>query len=102
MTGAPVEITPDTVLVAARDQVSTELEGEAVILGLADGVYYGLDGVGAHVWELLREPRSVAELRDAVTAAFEVDPATAERDLLALLGELAARRLVEPAPPIGA
>ena len=94
-----MEITPATVLVAARDQVSTELEGEAVILGLADGVYYGLDGVGALVWERLREPRSVAELRDAVTAAYDVDAETAERDLLDLLRDLAARGLVEAAPP---
>jgi len=91
-------LSPTTVLVAARDQVSTELEGEAVILNLADGVYYGLDGVGARVWELLREPRSVAELRDEVVAEFDVDGETAERDLLALLGELAARRLVEVPP----
>jgi len=61
-------LTAGTVLVAARDQVSAELEGEAVILHLADGIYYGLDGAGALVWELLRDPRSLAELRDAVTA----------------------------------
>jgi len=91
-------ISLSTVLVAARGQVSTELEGEAVILGLADGVYYGLDGVGAMVWERLRHPTSVAELRDAVTAAFDVDAETAERDLLALLAELRERRLVEAAP----
>ena len=35
-----------TRVVAARDQVSVEVDGEAVILGLADGVYYGLDPVG--------------------------------------------------------
>ena len=99
MTDAPVEISPATVLVAARDQVSTEVEGEAVILSLSDGVYYGLDGVGAAVWERLREPTTVAALRDAVTAEFAVDRETAERDLLALLGELAARGLVEAAPP---
>ena len=95
MTDKLVELSPATVLVAAHDQVSTELEGEAVILSLADGVYYGLDGVGAVVWERLREPTSVAALRDAVTEAFDVDRETAERDLLALLRELAGRRLVE-------
>ncbi|HEX6747381.1 MAG TPA: PqqD family protein [Longimicrobium sp.] len=98
MTDSPAHaFTPETVLVAARDQVSAEVEGEAVILNLADGVYYGLDGVGARVWELLRRPRSVAELRDALTAEYDVDPDTAWRDLLVLLGELAERRLVEPA-----
>jgi hypothetical protein len=89
---------PDTRWVAAREQVSAEVEGEAVILNLADGVYYGLDGVGGWVWELLREPRSLRELRDAVAAEFEVDAETAERDLRVLLQELEARRLVRTAP----
>lgn len=98
---APVDVTPASVVVAARGQVSAELEGEAVILGLDDGIYYGLDGVGAMVWELLREPRGVAELRDAVTAAYDVDPTTAEEDLLGLLRELAERRLVDVVAPSG-
>jgi hypothetical protein len=87
-----------TRLVAARDQVSVEVDGEAVILGLADGVYYGLDPVGARVWGMLEQPRTVAELRDAVVAEWEVDAPTAERDLLELLAELAARGLVERRP----
>ena len=90
-------LAPSAVVVAARDQVSAEVEGEAVILNLADGVYYGLDGVGARVWEMLREPRSLADLRDAITAEYDVDADTAWRDLLELLGDLSARRLVEPA-----
>lgn len=87
-----------TRLVAARDQVSVEVEGEAVILSLADGVYYGLDPVGARVWTLLEQPRTVAELRDAVVAEWEVDAPTAERDLLVLLDALAERGLVEVRP----
>jgi Coenzyme PQQ synthesis protein D (PqqD) len=85
----------ESVVVAARDQVSAEVEGEVVILNLADEVYYGLDEVGARVWALLAEPRTVAELRDAVVAEYAVDADTAQRDLVALLEEMAARRLVE-------
>jgi Coenzyme PQQ synthesis protein D (PqqD) len=86
---------PDTVVVAASDQVSADLEGEAVILNLADGVYYGLDGVGARVWELLREPRTVGSLAATITAEFEVDADTASRDLAGLLADLAGRGLVQ-------
>lgn len=86
-------------LAAARDQVSCELDGEAVILGLADGVYYGLNPVGATVWSLLeREPHTVAQLRDAVTDEFEVDAPTAEADLIELMGDMLARGLVELRP----
>jgi hypothetical protein len=86
---------PGTRVAAGEDQVSCELEGEAVILHLAEGVYYGLDPVGALVWRLVEAgERSVAELARAVSAEYAVDPATAEADLVELLGELSARGLV--------
>lgn len=83
--------------VAARDQLSCEVGGEVVILNLADDTYYGLSEVGAFVWSLLREPRSPAELREAVLAEFDVPAEVCEADLARLLGELSARGLVHPA-----
>ncbi|HEX2077960.1 MAG TPA: PqqD family protein [Longimicrobium sp.] len=97
MTEAP-RLDPGARVVASRDQVSCELEGEAVILGLGNGVYYGLNPVGATVWKLLEQPRTVAELRDAVVAEYEVDAPRAQADLLRLLGDLAANGLVELHP----
>lgn len=82
-------------VVCAREQVSCEVGGEVVILSLRDEVYYGLDEVGAHVWRLIQEPRTVAEVRDAVVAAYEVAPDDAERDIVALLAQLAEKELVE-------
>jgi len=102
VTGQSPALTPATVLVAAREQVSAEVEGGAVILNLADGVYYGLDGVGARVWEMLREPRPLAQVRDAVTAEYEVDAETAWNDLERLLGDLLERGLVEVVSAAGA
>lgn len=96
---ADFRIDAGTRVAAARDQVSVDLEGEAVILSLADGVYYGLDPVGARVWTLLEQPRTVAELRDAVVAEWAVDAPTAERDLLALLAEMVGHGLVEIRAP---
>ncbi|HEU0302899.1 MAG TPA: PqqD family protein [Longimicrobium sp.] len=93
-----LRLRPADRVVAARDQVSCELEGEAVILSLGNGVYYGLNPVGATVWKLLEEPRTVAELRDAIVAEYEVEGARAQADLLHLLGDLAANGLVELHP----
>jgi hypothetical protein len=84
-------------VVVSDEQVFTTLGGEAVILGLRDGVYYGLDAVGARVWALLAEPRRVPELVDAIVAEFDVTREECERDLLALLDQLAARNLVRDA-----
>ena len=89
-----VRLGAESRVAASVDQVSCELEGEAVILDLGAGIYYGLDPVGAHGWSLLDEERTVAELRDRLVAAYDVDAATAETDLVELLAELAERGLV--------
>lgn len=88
-------ISGDAVVVAIKDQVSTSLEDEAVILNLKDGVYYGLDPVGARVWGLLQQPQSVGAIREILLQEYEVDPERCEQDLLRLLQELAARGLIE-------
>ncbi|HEX8906535.1 MAG TPA: PqqD family peptide modification chaperone [Longimicrobiaceae bacterium] len=88
-------ITLDTTVVAAPSQVSTRVSDEAVILNLRDGVYYGLESVGARVWEALGEPRPVREIRDALVAEFDVEAERCERDLVELLAELHDRGLVE-------
>ena len=84
-----------SVVVAAKDQVSCDLQGEAAILNLANGVYYGLDLIGAQVWTLLQQPRRVEEIRDAVLREYEVEPERCQSDLLALLERLQSEGLIE-------
>ena len=88
-------LTLDSVVVAAPRQVSSVVGDETVILELEQGIYFSLADVGNRVWELLREPRSVTQLRDAIVAEYEVDPEIAAGDLLSLLAEMRGRGLVE-------
>jgi hypothetical protein len=79
----------------ARDQVSGELAGEVVILNLKAGVYHGLESTGARVWQLVQEPRRVAEIRDTLLAEYDVEPNTCENDLLQFLSEMANHGLLD-------
>ena len=90
-----MKIDLQSVIVAAKDQLSSSIGGETVILGLNAGHYYGVGDVGARVWQLIQEPRRVAEIRDTIVAEYEVDPAVCEADLMKLLDQLAAARLIE-------
>jgi hypothetical protein len=90
-------ISASSVVVAAKDQVSSDLGGEAAILNLKDEVYYGLNPVGARVWELIRTPRTAHEVWEAVAAEYDVEPNRCERDVLALLQKLADVGLVDVA-----
>jgi hypothetical protein len=85
----------NTIVVAVHGQVSSDLGGEVVILSLEDGIYYGLDEVGARVWSLIQTPTAVSSIRDVILEEYDVDAPQCERDLLALLDGLAAHGLVE-------
>ena len=89
------QISRSSVVVACKGQISCDLAGEAALLDFKSGMYYGLDEVGARIWKLIAAPRTVGEICDALMAEYEVEPAVCERDVIALLGELAVRGLVE-------
>ena len=82
-------------VVAAKDQVSSDLGGEVAILHLEAGTYYGLNVVGARIWSLIQEPISVKEIRDVLVSEYEVEPDRCETDLIAVLGKLADEGLIE-------
>lgn len=81
-------------IVVSDEQVFTTLGGEAVILGLRDGQYYGLDSVGARVWAMLVTPQLVSDLVSRIVDEFDVTAERCTADLLALLDDLAARELI--------
>ncbi len=82
-------------IVVADTPVSADLAGEAVILDPDSGMYYGLNEVGARVWDLIQEPRMVSEIRDTLLAEYDVEPDRCKQDLFALLKDLANKGLVK-------
>jgi phosphoribosylformylglycinamidine (FGAM) synthase PurS component len=82
-------------VVAIKDQVSSSLAEEAVILDLKSGKYYGLNPVGASIWSLIQQPITVAQIKAALLAEYEVDAETCEQDLQTLLQDLLSNGLIE-------
>lgn len=82
-------------IVKSQDQVSTNLGNEKVILGLASEEYFSLKDVGARIWEIIQGPKTVQEILDSILNDYAVEPERCERDLLAILQELADEGLIE-------
>lgn len=61
---------------------------QLVMLSVDAGRYYSVNAVGRRVWELLEEPKSIAELRAAICAEFDVDEAVCEADVVKFIGEM--------------
>jgi hypothetical protein len=86
----------DTIYRVSADVVFRELDGEAVLLDLASGRYFGLNAVGTRVWTALAGGATAAEAVDAVAAEFDAPPAEIAADIDALVADLIARGLLAP------
>lgn len=75
--------------------MASGIAGETVILSLTAGRYYGLDAVGARVWQIIQAPTVVADATRTIVAEYDVEPERCEADLLALLPRMVDTGLVE-------
>ena len=87
-------ISLDRTIRVSDDTVFRELGGEAILLQLEAGMYFGLDPVGTRLWQLMAERGNLREVFEIARQEFDVDAATLERDLLALVTQLAEKKLV--------
>jgi hypothetical protein len=81
------------------DVVFRELDGEAVLLDLGSGTYFGLNAVGTRVWQMIEAGRSEEEMVDILAAEYDASRAMIAADVSSLLDELRARRLITSEQP---
>jgi hypothetical protein len=80
------------------DVLFRELDGEAVLLNLKTGTYFGLNPVATRMWQLIAEQHSLARVLETLTGEYEADRAVLENDLLELGRQLCASGLCAIAP----
>jgi len=74
--------------------MSRLVEDETVLLDLASGLYFGLDGVGKRIWESVSAGDSLEETVAVISAEYDVGEAQAEADVIAFTSELVERDLL--------
>ena len=77
-----------------QDAVFRELDGEAVILQLEAGMYFGLDPVGTRLWQLIETHGQLRPVLEAALQEFDVSPDVLERDLIELVSRLSEKELL--------
>ncbi len=83
-----------TAVQISQDVLFRELDGEAVLLHIDTGKYYGLDAIGARMWALLAQHGALEPAYRSLIAEYDVAPEVLEHDLLAFVNRLAAQQLL--------
>lgn len=79
--------------------VSAALLGDEItLMEPSSGVYFGLEGPGARIWELLATPRTLDTLVGLLVVEFDVDAETCTAHVVELLTALQSKGLVRGVP----
>jgi hypothetical protein len=89
------DISISSIIIAEKDPVTSEMADEVAILEPKSGMYFGLDHVGARIWELIQEPIAVKDIRNTILSEYDVDVERCERDLFVLFREMSNKGLIE-------
>ena len=87
-------ITLNTTLVRSDNILASPVENALVMMDIEGGQYFSLDEIGTAIWERLAAPIQVGDLCAYLTQTYEVLPEVCERDVLALLNDMAGSGLV--------
>lgn len=89
------KITRDSTIVVADDVVSCDLDDEAAILNMKNGVYYGLDPIGAKIWNKVQKPCKINDIIEMILDEYDVDKERCKNDVVELVSELMDNGLVK-------
>src|SRR5271157_4473978 len=79
-----------------KEVTAKVIDGEAIIINLATGMYYSLDKTGAVAWVLIGGGYSLDESAEVLSSRFSAPVEQVRADLAKLLGDLVGQKLVMP------
>lgn len=82
---------PNTAEVAAK-----EIDGEAVLINLTNGMYYSMDLVGGFIWSLIENGHDLDTIANAVADRYGIEKSVAAADVETLADKLVEERLALP------
>jgi hypothetical protein len=79
---------------AVTDLLYCHLNGEAVLLSLSNGRYYGMNSVAVRIWEMLDAPLSAEEIEKAILLEYDVELELCKQQVSDFLQKMIAEELV--------
>ena len=72
----------------------SKMDEEIVMLSVENSEYYGMNSIGARIWEIIEQPVRVEDLISVLLKEYDVDQHECENDVLLYLNELEQKNVI--------
>jgi hypothetical protein len=76
------------------DILSTEMDGEFVMMNVGSNEYHSIRGSGVRIWELAENPITESQIVEAICAEFDVAEDVCKADVRGFLEEMLGAGLI--------
>lgn len=84
-----IQFDADQILIKIDENTMTsEVDGEMVLMNVNSGEYFGLDEISSNIWRLIDGKRSFTNIVEELLKEYEVDEETCIKDTRPLLIKL--------------
>lgn len=87
-------IKSDTTIKQNPELITSEVDGERVMMDMKTGEYFGLDSIGTRIWDLIESPAKISEIIEILINEFDVSKEQCENDTIEFISELVDKKLV--------
>lgn len=85
----------NSTIVRDNDIIFSELDGEAVMVSMEQGEYYGINPIGTRIWNEIETPRQVSDLCELLISDFNVTLEQCSKDVLVFLNVMVGKGVVK-------
>lgn len=89
-----MKLTEETTIVRNNEILTSDIDGEKVMMSIKQGQYYGLGKTGSFIWDSMEKPIKIKHLINSITSRFKVDKKKCLSDILPFLNDLMEKGLI--------
>jgi hypothetical protein len=64
------------------------------MMSVDQGLFFGIDTIGTHIWNLLETPVKVEDLIEKLVASYDVERSVCENDTLVFLNDMLVKKVI--------
>ncbi len=74
--------------------IHSAMDDEVVMMSVDQGLFFGIDKIGTHIWNLLETPENVRNLIKKLMSFYIVEQIVCENDTLLFLNDMLQKKVI--------
>ena len=88
------KVTLQTVISRNPEIIHSAMDDEVVMMSVDQGLFFGIDAIGTHIWSLLETPLKVENLIEKLVTHYDVEQELCKNDTLLFLNDMLLKKVI--------